>query len=359
MASIQLRGRSAERRDPLSREALFRQVGALVGAVMLGFLSMAVREAEPEQSRMLVQASTATAVIVMITVIVPWHRLPALTHSMLPMVFLGVAYLARLATGGLDSAYAQLTLLPILWVAVYGTRREVVGVFLAAAAVLAVPMVPAGPGPTLPQTLALLVGGGAVAFTVHRFFDGIRRQTTRLQAYAGTDPLTGAANRRTWDEELSLALTRSIRDGLPVSVALLDMDDFKAYNDRFGHQAGDRLLKEAAAAWRNILRASDILARVGGDEFAVLLPGCPLDEAAAIANRLRASVPESVHCSVGVAAWDGQEGTPRLVARADRALYGAKERGRDCVVIIPENGRATVEVAEEEPAPAPERDERV
>jgi diguanylate cyclase (GGDEF)-like protein len=150
-----------------------------------------------------------------------------------------------------------------------------------------------------------------------------------------------------------------MRDGLPVSMALLDMDEFKSYNDRFGHQAGDRLLKEAAAAWRNILRASDILARVGGDEFAVLLPGCPLDEAAAIANRLRALVPDSVHCSVGVAAWDGREGTPRLVARADRALYDAKERGRDCVVIIPENGHTTLEVAEEEPAPAPERDERV
>jgi diguanylate cyclase (GGDEF)-like protein len=202
--------------------------------------------------------------------------------------------------------------------------------------------------------MAMTFGGGAVALMVHRFFERLRRQTNRLQVFAGTDPLTGAANRRAWDEELGAGLARASRDGLPLSAAMIDLDDFKGFNDRFGHQAGDRLLKEAAAAWRNTLRASDVLARIGGDEFAVLLPGCPLDMAAAIAERLRGAVPSAARCSVGVAVWDGREGTTQFVARADRALYDAKELGRDCVVVIDENDDTVIEVREEPTAlPAP------
>jgi diguanylate cyclase (GGDEF)-like protein len=111
-------------------------------------------------------------------------------------------------------------------------------------------------------------------------------------------------------------------------VALLDLDHFKAYNDRHGHQAGDRLLKAAAAAWQSRLRKTDLLARYGGEEFAVLLPDCGLDNAMEIAERLRTAQPEGT-CSIGVAAWDGHEAAAQLVARADRALYAAKEGGRN------------------------------
>jgi diguanylate cyclase (GGDEF)-like protein len=111
-------------------------------------------------------------------------------------------------------------------------------------------------------------------------------------------------------------------------VALLDLDHFKAYNDRHGHQAGDRLLKAAAAAWQGKLRKTDLLARYGGEEFAVLLPDCGLDSAMEIAERLRTAQPEDT-CSIGVAGWDGREAATRLVARADQALYAAKEGGRN------------------------------
>ena len=87
------------------------------------------------------------------------------------------------------------------------------------------------------------------------------------------DALTGAPNRRTWDYELSRACASSLETGTPLSVAMMDMDHFKAYNDTHGHQAGDRLLREAVAAWTEQLGPPGLLARYGGEEFAVLLPG--------------------------------------------------------------------------------------
>jgi diguanylate cyclase (GGDEF)-like protein len=153
---------------------------------------------------------------------------------------------------------------------------------------------------------------------------------------ARTDALTGVANRRAWDDELPRELARAARFGHPICVALVDLDHFKAYNDTHGHQAGDRLLKAAAAAWQARLRKTDLLARYGGEEFAVVLPDCGLDDGLEIAERLRTAQPEGT-CSIGIAAWDGREEATTLVARADRALYAAKAAGRDrCVADRPE-----------------------
>ncbi len=151
---------------------------------------------------------------------------------------------------------------------------------------------------------------------------------TRLEVVARTDDLTGLPNRRSWEEELPRELARAGREHRSVCVAMLDLDEFKQYNDRLGHQAGDRLLREAAAAWRGSLRMSDLIARYGGEEFSVMLPGCPSHEAVALIERLRAATPEGLSCSAGVAAWDGHESPRSLVGRADSALYDAKQAGR-------------------------------
>lgn len=108
-----------------------------------------------------------------------------------------------------------------------------------------------------------------------REIEALSEQVRVLARLARSDPLTGLANRRGWDEQLARELARARRSGEALSVALLDLDDFKALNDAHGHQAGDRLLLEAAAAWYGQLRDVDILCRWGGDEFAVLLPACP------------------------------------------------------------------------------------
>ena len=101
----------------------------------------------------------------------------------------------------------------------------------------------------------------------------------QLEHLARTDGLTGLPNRRHWEQQLPRELARAWRDGQRVCVAMLDLDYFKDYNDRRGHQAGDKLLREAAVAWRVALRPYDILARYGGEEFSVILPGCDLDDA--------------------------------------------------------------------------------
>jgi diguanylate cyclase (GGDEF)-like protein len=150
-----------------------------------------------------------------------------------------------------------------------------------------------------------------------------------------TDPLTGLANRRGWDEQLSRELARAQRTGADLSVALLDLDNFKSFNDAHGHQAGDRLLVEAAAAWRGQLRDIDVLCRWGGDEFALLLPDCPAHEAEEVIGRLRAATPSLQSCAAGVAAWDGRDTSHDLLHRADAALLEekrlrrvARDRGR-------------------------------
>ena len=151
----------------------------------------------------------------------------------------------------------------------------------------------------------------------------------RLEAIAETDSLTGLPNRRTWDARLAEAVSRGRR----FAVAILDLDHFKHYNDSFGHLAGDRLLKETAAAWRDQLRAGDTLARVGGEEFGLLLLESDSGVAIDVLGRLRAGVTHGQTCSAGFATWtEGESGTD-VMRRADAALYEAKEAGRDRVCV--------------------------
>ena len=151
----------------------------------------------------------------------------------------------------------------------------------------------------------------------------------RLNDLALTDPLTEIANRRAWDEALEVELARSVRLDYKVTVALLDLDHFKRFNDERGHPAGDRLLREATFFWREALRREDFIARYGGEEFAIILPGCDLDKAGLMIERLRPLVPDGQTFSAGVACWDGLESPTELMTRADEALYRAKERGRN------------------------------
>lgn len=155
------------------------------------------------------------------------------------------------------------------------------------------------------------------------------RLLAQLEETARTDDLTGLPNRRAWEVELPRELARAARDSRPVCVAMLDLDCFKRFNDDRGHQAGDRLLKQAASAWTSQLRASDMLARYGGEEFSLLLPGCRLEEAEAVVQRLRACMPDGETVSAGIACWDETENAEEFVGRADTALYAAKRGGRD------------------------------
>lgn len=150
----------------------------------------------------------------------------------------------------------------------------------------------------------------------------------KMRRLADTDSLTGLGNRRVVDRALAWSLAHTRRQpSVSTWVALLDLDDFKVYNDRHGHVAGDLLLAEAAGRWQTMLRRTDTLARTGGDEFTVVLAGCDPHEAEAIMHRMATAAPHGVSCSVGLARWDGHEPPCRLVERADAALYAAKASG--------------------------------
>ena len=163
----------------------------------------------------------------------------------------------------------------------------------------------------------------------------VQDQAAQLAALAHNDALTGIPNRRAWDLDLVREMIRARRTGAPLHVALLDVDHFKRFNDTNGHQAGDLLLKSAAAAWKAQLREGDMLARYGGEEFASLLVGCSQAEAVAILDRMRVATPLGETVSIGVVQWDGEQTPEELIGGADDALYRAKDEGRDRVVATP------------------------
>ena len=162
----------------------------------------------------------------------------------------------------------------------------------------------------------------------------LRDSEQRAFAVARQDPLTGIANRRAWEEELPRAMARARRDAAPLSVAMLDLDNFKTYNDDWGHGRGDEVLREVCAVWSQPLREVDMLARYGGDEFAVMLPGSSVDASRLVIDRLREAASGLIEFSAGIAAWDGVEGADSLMARADAALYNSKRSGPGRVAAI-------------------------
>jgi diguanylate cyclase (GGDEF)-like protein len=174
--------------------------------------------------------------------------------------------------------------------------------------------------------LALL---GCFAFIIVRFR---RQELARLAQIAVTDPLTGLRNHRAFQEDLARELQRVARTGIPLALVMLDLDGLKAINDRLGHQAGDERIQGLAGAIRDSLRATDIGYRIGGDEFAVILPGSRALGALAFAERVRAGAA----VTVGIA--EATELRPRddVLREADLALISAKRLGQGAAVYGPD-----------------------
>jgi diguanylate cyclase (GGDEF)-like protein len=162
-----------------------------------------------------------------------------------------------------------------------------------------------------------LVAGSSVLAT-----EALARLNTRLRAQLVTDPLTGLLNRSGFIDAAERTRALAERGGLRVSIALIDLDEFKQVNDLQGHAAGDELLVALGRAWREELRGTEVLARFGGDEFALVLAGAGPDGAAEALRRLRAAA--DAGWSVGVVEWERQESLDRAMARADAELYRAK-----------------------------------
>ncbi len=162
-----------------------------------------------------------------------------------------------------------------------------------------------------------------------------------------TDALTGLLNRRYLDERLDEELTRARRHHTEMSLMMIDVDNFKSYNDSFGHTAGDVALTMVAAAMKDTLRADDVAARFGGEEFAILLPRTNIEEAASIAERIRLRVEHTrfpnrqITISIGIAGQSAEFETPKdWITAADMALYEAKHLGRNNVQVYEMLGRS-------------------
>ncbi|MGD0084822.1 MAG: GGDEF domain-containing protein [Acidimicrobiales bacterium] len=182
-----------------------------------------------------------------------------------------------------------------------------------------------------------------IATTVARLLASMfdrSRVIAGLVDLAHTDELTGLPNRRRLFEALHREAARSRRSRAPLSVAMLDVDNFKAYNDRFGHSAGDQLLRLFAERTVARLRGQDLIARYGGEEFCLVLPDTESAGAADLVDALRRlgagvdPLGDRVTFSAGIATWNGSESIDDLVLRADTNLYAAKETGRDRIVTL-------------------------
>jgi diguanylate cyclase (GGDEF)-like protein len=282
----------------------------------------------------------AVALAVIAVVVTLGHRLPRRALFALgPLGAALIAYAVATTDGYTDAA--TLYAWPVLWVACfYGTRATVTIVWwVGVVHAVALWSVPPGVG-SVDRWFDVVVSVTMVGAVVRMLAGRNRRLVERLREEARVDPLTGLMNRRGLAERLPTEFARARRDHSPIAAVAIDVDRFKAINDRFGHDIGDRVLAHIARRIRHESRCTDLAARLGGDEFLVILPSTDEDQAREFAHRIRDGAASArrvlpdrvpVSISVGVAAALAPEDAGALVERADRALYAAKGRGRNTV----------------------------
>ena len=198
---------------------------------------------------------------------------------------------------------------------------------------------------TKPFDLTEVVARVETALRTKAAMEHLKARQSRLEAEATTDGLTGLANRAYFNRRLGEEFASARRDGTPLACLMLDIDNFKLVNDRHGHIVGDRLLQGVGRLLQDNVRADEVLARYGGEEFVVLMPGATIEAARIVAERIRRIFeghafdavgdgrPLSVTMSIGAAERRASHETSQaLIEEADRALYRAKNKGRNRVV---------------------------
>jgi diguanylate cyclase (GGDEF)-like protein len=248
-----------------------------------------------------------------------------------------VAVVAALAVAAAGGGAAFWLCVPLALVAAGPARGPAESGFGAAVVVLGA-CVPAllapGFGPLPSAVLVVAVAGGSVGV-----LEAVRRrlesERSAMRRWALTDPLTGAANRRGFGERIDYEVSRHARARRQFAVVMIDLDGFKLVNDRFGHHAGDELLRDVADALGEAVRDQDTVARLGGDEFCVLAPETGRAGGDHLAERIRSSVGrvttglDTLSASVGVAVWPDDGKTPlEVLDAADTAQLAAKRAGR-------------------------------
>jgi diguanylate cyclase (GGDEF)-like protein len=240
---------------------------------------------------------------------------------MQPLLALVSVLISLIVANARTSGGATLCAFAYPWIVVYvahfSSRRAIFGQSLLISVGFGAGLVRSGlPNMTI-DWVTVTVTVWSTGFVLGNLSEGLRRR-------AETDPLTGLLNRNGFLTVAARERAVAERTRAPLTVAVLDLDGFKQVNDRLGHAAGDRVLADLAAGWRDRLRAGDILARHGGDEFVLLLPATTAEGAAAVLDRLQVDG-LSVKWSVGVSEWLPAENLDACLARADRGLYAVKQ----------------------------------
>jgi diguanylate cyclase (GGDEF)-like protein len=278
-------------------------------------------------------------------------RLPRWTMALNgPLGVALVAYTLMTTPGPGDAAF--LYALPVFWTTFFFGRRGAGAILVCTAlgqagALLLMPAVDSYPG----RWIDVMVSACGVALVVLVLEHRNELLLERLAEEARTDPLTGLLNRRGFDEHAARELAHIRRDGSPIALATLDIDYFKQVNDEWGHLVGDRVLAHLAEVLDSEARVIDVSARLGGEEFAVLMPGSDEAGAEAFIERVRASLARPrpdlpvVRISAGIVATADAPDLPTMLEGADGALYAAKRGGRDRTVVHPVSGRTRAAAA--------------
>lgn len=287
-------------------------------------------------------AAIATAVALGALCFLLYTRIPRWGyHVMLIAATLIIGGLALTASDGASRLYLSFYAWVALVAGAFFAGRPAVAQVAFALAVMCAVMAVRSP----PFAAEYVLAAGLVVVTSFLAVSLLRKRTEQLAAdladQAETDPLTTLVNRRGFNRRFELEVERAIRDRSCLSLIICDLDHFKAVNDELGHEQGDVALRRAADVIAESVRSVDAVSRLGGEEFAVLLPGATEGEALAVAERVRGGIHEefeghsvSLTASCGLASTAAADGDPRMLFTfADAALYQAKRAGRNCSMV--------------------------
>jgi diguanylate cyclase (GGDEF)-like protein len=343
--------RSAAAATPSKRLMAYTAAAMYGGAAFVGLLEGAI----PGGQRFsLLPALGALVVVIPLLFVGPRLPLPALA-ALGPI---GAALIAAsLATTEGHGDGAVLYMWPVLWTSYFFGRRGTILIVAWIGVVDALALASMSSGPAgIDRWLDVMVTVGIVAAVVDYLAEHNRKLVVGLSAEARVDKLTGVLNRRGFDERVEVELEHSRREGGSVAVVSFDLDHFKRVNDDWGHDAGDRVLARLGSVLQGQSRGTDVVARLGGEEFAALLPGSGLDGARDYAERVRAEFSAGrdrgldlprLTVSAGVVAAVAPEHSEVLLHAADSALYAAKRAGRDRTCVYGLLGAAAAEPAAE------------
>jgi diguanylate cyclase (GGDEF)-like protein len=317
----------------LDPEVLAARAAPFAGALLVAFSFFNLQHDGTVPSPTLFAVALG-ALIVVAAGAVPWRSLPTWAQTLPPLAFFVLVAVLVDVDGGSGSSFAPLALLPVVWLALFGNRVQLLAGILGAVAVFLVPIVWLG-APRYPpsqwQTPTMwMVTVAVIGTIVHELVREMGARSARIDGVASSDELTSLPSRSAWAERLPQELDRARREAWQVSVALFVLDGLDELRKEQGDAAADTMLRETAFSWSQQLRGTDLLARYDDRAFAAAFPGCSLGGAVQIAESLRSRA--DVPVSVGVACWDGVENDTELAARAAGAVADARGMGGAMVV---------------------------